>query len=340
MSVNAGLYFIGAMGATASNSASQGMAAGNPNSSAWSQVFGFGSVGVSYAGSVADAAARAGTGVEATGLKNIANSLGKAAGALGLYQVAVDIYNHNGDISKMSAGQLLNVAAAVTSMVPGLQVVGFALAGASVAYSIYEAKNGELTIGEVGEYWNTKMDDLAKKFDGRDPEFGKGVLEKLLKLTDWLNGGFDWIGDQFKDFKDWFDGLNRDGNYFLYDPLVLDLDGDGVELIAENDWNGVLFDFNGNGIKTATQWLNGDDGLLVFDRNDNGKIDNGSELFGEDTPIRFITDPVYDGFSALQTIDTHPDFEINAKDDNWQYLKVWRDLNQDGEVQDGELFSL
>ena len=145
------------------------------------------------------------------------------------------------------------------------------------------------------EYKNI-IDDLSAKLDGRDPSWGKGVLEKLLKLTDWLNGGFDWIGDKFNDYF----GLNRSGKFhvIVYDPLVLDLDGDRVELIAENNWNGVLFDFNGNGIKTATQWVSSDDGLLVWDRNGNGKIDNGSELFGEDT----IKISANDEFSIKQSI--------------------------------------
>ena len=109
----------------------------------------------------------------------------------------------------------------------------------------------------------------------------------------------DWVGD---DWKDWF-GLNRSGLFHIYDPLVLDLDGDGVELVNADGWNGVQFDFNGNGIKTATQWVKSDDGLLVWDRNNNGAIDDGSELFGQDTPTKY-GDPVTDGFSALKTVES------------------------------------
>ena len=79
--------------------------------------------------------------------------------------------------------------------------------------------------------------------------------------------------------------------------------------------------------------------LLVWDRNGNGVIDDGSELFGEDTPTKY-GDPVTDGFTALQTVESHPDGEINAKDHEWKNLKVWRDLNQDGKTQKGELFLL
>ena len=65
------------------------------------------------------------------------------------------------------------------------------------------------------------------------------------------------------------------------DPLALDLDGDGVETIAPNGYSGALFDHNNDGIKTATGWIKGDDGLLVRDLNGNGAIDNGAELFGD-----------------------------------------------------------
>ncbi|MBR5675251.1 MAG: hypothetical protein IKX14_02275, partial [Neisseriaceae bacterium] len=116
------------------------------------------------------------------------------------------------------------------------------------------------------------------------------------KFGEWF--GY-WIGDKFND---WF-GLNRSGLFHIYDPLVLDLDGDGVELVSADGWNGVQFDFNGNGIKTATQWVKSDDGLLVWDRNNNGAIDDGSELFGQDTPTKY-GDPVTDGFSALKTVES------------------------------------
>ena len=177
--------------------------------------------------------------------------------------------------------------------------------------------------------WNDFLDNFADWFLPK----AHGFSDWFEDLENWLADQFDWLGDKFSD---WFDGLNRDGNYFLYDPLVLDLDGDGVELIAENDWNGVLFDFNGNGIKTATQWVKSDDGLLVFDRNDNGKIDNGSELFGEDTIKRPAVDTLGgaskpqekdDGFDALRIVDFNLDGKINAKDSEWQNLRVWRDLN-------------
>ena len=167
-------------------------------------------------------------------------------------------------------------------------------------------------------------------------KLGEWFWEDIFKP--WIDTARDWLSDKFSD---WFN-LKRSGLTSTphYDPLVLDLDGDGIELVNANGSNGVQFDLNGNGIKTATQWVKPDDGLLVWDRNGNGVIDNGTEFFGQDMPKKWITQPVTDGFSALKTINDHPDGEINPKDSQWKNLKVWRDLNGDGQTQKGELFSL
>lgn len=52
----------------------------------------------------------------------------------------------------------------------------------------------------------------------------------------------------------------------LRDPLVLDLDGDGLETVGLNTSNPILFDHDADGVKTATGWINADDGFLVLDR--------------------------------------------------------------------------
>ncbi|MEI7431786.1 MAG: hemolysin, partial [Betaproteobacteria bacterium] len=72
---------------------------------------------------------------------------------------------------------------------------------------------------------------------------------------------------------------------FLRDPLTLDLDGDGLETVGIDSTNPILFDHTGSGIKTATGWIKSDDAFLVLDRNGNGSIDNGQELFGDSTPL-------------------------------------------------------
>ena len=65
------------------------------------------------------------------------------------------------------------------------------------------------------------------------------------------------------------------------DPLMLDLDGDGLELKRAD--GSVLFDHNADTIRTGTGWIGADDGLLVRDLNANVTVDSGRELFGIDT---------------------------------------------------------
>ncbi|MBR0128309.1 MAG: hypothetical protein IJM09_00675 [Neisseriaceae bacterium] len=284
-----------------------------------------------------------------------ANGLQKAGAGLAVVQVGINLAANKGDVSQLTAGDILGLVGAAAMFVPGGQVIGIGITAASLGYSYFESKYGSLTLEDISDYWSEKMDqadklakdfadflkDAEKKLNDKWNKFlddsAKKLLPNLFKFNDAWRKFEDWIGKG--DWKDWFN-INRTGKFHIYDPLVLDLDGDGIELVNANGWNGVQFDFNGNGIQTATQWVKADDGLLVWDRNNNGVIDDGSELFGQDTPHRFLGEPVTDGFTALRTVESHPDGEINAKDHEWENLKVWRDLNQDGQTQKGELFTL
>lgn len=124
---------------------------------------------------------------------------------------------------------------------------------------------------------------------------------------------------------------------WIGDPLVLDLDGDGIETVAAS--SGVLFDHNADGIQTTSGWVKPDDGLLVRDINGNGLINTGRELFGDSTLLKDGTTAV-NGFVALAELDSNADGVIDAADAAFGELKVWQDLNQDGISQEGELKSL
>ncbi|TBV06424.1 calcium-binding protein [Phytopseudomonas dryadis] len=154
--------------------------------------------------------------------------------------------------------------------------------------------------------------------------------------------------DLLADLLSWWDplGINADVNTdFLgalnfvqrYDPLALDLDGDGIETVSAN--TGITFDFDGDGLKTGTGWVKGDDGFLVLDRNGNGTIDNGSELFGVDT-VKSNGQKATDGFDALRDLDSNGDGIFDAADAAFTEVRVWQDLNQDGVAQANELKSL
>ena len=83
------------------------------------------------------------------------------------------------------------------------------------------------------------------------------------------------------------------------DPLVLDLNGDGINSVSID--KGILFDHDGDGIKHATGWVDVQDGFLVYDRNQNGSIDSGAELFGDNSFNDWPADArPKDGFEALK----------------------------------------
>ncbi|MGB9367336.1 MAG: calcium-binding protein, partial [Xanthobacteraceae bacterium] len=128
------------------------------------------------------------------------------------------------------------------------------------------------------------------------------------------------------------------------DPLTLDLDGDGLELSGPSALS-ASFDFNADGYAERTGWVRSDDGILVRDLNGNSRIDNITEMFGGTTS----------GFAQLALLDGNHDGKVDAADngladfngdgtvdaaDTIASLKVWRDFNEDGVTQAGELTSL
>ena len=123
------------------------------------------------------------------------------------------------------------------------------------------------------------------------------------------------------------------------DPLTLDLDGSGLDTTGIDPANPILFDHDADGIKSATGWIKASDAFLVLDRNNNGTIDTGRELFGDATPL-YAGGLATDGFAALAQEDTNHDGRVDAADARFNNLRLWTDLNQDGISQTGELSTL
>ena len=126
---------------------------------------------------------------------------------------------------------------------------------------------------------------------------------------------------------------------FRRDPLAFDLDGDGLETTGISSTAPVLFDHDGDGVRTGTGWVKGDDAFLALDRNGNGVIDNGGELFGVDT-VMSSGQKAADGFAALADLDSNHDGIFSSADAQYANVKLWRDLDQDGVSDAGELVSL
>ena len=120
-------------------------------------------------------------------------------------------------------------------------------------------------------------------------------------------------------------------------PIVLDLDRDGIETVGLGA--GIHFDHENDGFAERTGWVGPDDGLLVLDRNGNGVIDNGGELFGNNTDL-LNGERAAHGFAALAEHDDNGDNIIDHQDAIFDQLQVWRDANQNGLSEAWELMSL
>lgn len=161
------------------------------------------------------------------------------------------------------------------------------------------------------------------------PWFNRWDIERSLLGENWWDRNIARpLADLWSRAKNWT---------WPRDPIILDLDGDGLETVglASN----VYFDHDGDGVLTKTGWAGKDDALLVWDRNANGTIDTGAELFGDFTVLPNGT-LAPNGFAALAALDANGDGVIDASDPAFAELKLWRDASQEGVSQGGEFITL
>lgn len=193
----------------------------------------------------------------------------------------------------------------------------------------------------------TALDDLGNSLPGGLPTEAQDLLDNLQAIANLAENGLGFLApwaDKLKDLSIPPGLVNllplpvklalllwgqapAEGS-----PLVLDIDGDGVELTAfDPDTTYAGFDIDADGFAEQTAWVGGDDGLLVRDLDSSGTIDSSAELFGSAT---------IDGFALLASFDLNSDHVINQYDAVWADLLIWQDVNEDAITQDGELHTL
>ena len=159
------------------------------------------------------------------------------------------------------------------------------------------------------------------------PEPGGFRVDSFTYTVSDGNGGTDTatvnINFTFNINQNWRGGV---------DPLIVDLDGDGVEVVGLDE-SRALFDMDNDGVEEHTAWAGNDDGFLVLDQNEDGIINDQTELFGD-------TEQHENGFLNLASYDSNADNVIDSNDDVFNELQIWNDADGDGQTDDGELFTL
>ncbi len=129
-------------------------------------------------------------------------------------------------------------------------------------------------------------------------------------------------------------------------PILISLEDQAIRLTSAE--MGVLFDLDADGSPDQTAWtqVSSDEGFLALDRNENGVVDDGTELFGDHTPQPIPPDgDERNGFAALAVFDDtlsggNEDGLIDARDSIFSSLRLWVDSNHNGYSEPEELLTL
>lgn len=226
----------------------------------------------------------------------------------------------NAAINQLCAA-FMSKAGKVITTIGGIAGAGSLIGGGAFAAEIDDQETIEAVddlLDGIGLYVD---EDVAKKL--RDAVNG-GDADKISELTKEIQG-------KAKDYEKAGDAQPP------RDPLIIDLGIPGIELHSLA--NGVNFDLDNNGFAEKTAWIGSEDGFLALDRNKNGRIDNGGELFGDQVILKDGSKSA-SGFEALAELDENGDGMIDKNDSQFKNLRVWIDANRNGISETNELKNL
>ncbi len=202
-------------------------------------------------------------------------------------------------------------------------------------YDTYRVRNGYSTYrSDFYAYGNSGLVarlETTHKYESRpqanddwasiyltNPATGYEISSNLSAVS--VFGSVIYRGDGYV-YKDW--------DQFTH-PITFDLNDDGLGFTAN-----MQFDINSDGQLESTGWVDANDGMLVLDRNGNGTIDHGSEIYFTADLAGALTD-----LEGLQAFDSNGDGVLDVNDDRFGEFQVWQDCNQNGVSEADELQSL
>lgn len=247
-----------------------------------------------------------------------------------VWQAANERINRNPDTNNsLSDGIIIACEKFKTAVMKYMAQIRYVATGTAGAAGVFVFSGQEAQAAELNAAFSEFMDavevyadkDLADQLLKAVMEGDEEKFNELLKLIQGESEDFDKAGEAQPP----------------RDPLVIDLGATGIELHSLE--NGVYFDLDNNGFAERTAWIGTEDGFLALDRNGNGRIDNGGELFG-DQVILESGRKSSSGFEALAELDENEDRAIDSQDAAYEQLQVWVDTNHNGTSESNELWTL
>ena len=220
--------------------------------------------------------------------------------------------------------------------------------------------NNQLAFSIPGDDYRTGNAELVDTNHSEQIDYNFNILDDLLDFSIEEDYSFTEPQEDFTfDFSSIYEeprevnpfdvfssGVQYLTNLFLsapetqnVDPLIIDLDGDGVELISYQN-SIASFDVDNDGYKESTGWVHRDDAIIVHDLNGDGIINDITETISEYYGAELGEQLFADGLEALESLDSNDDGVFDAADDLFSTLKVWQDANENGITDAGELYSL
>jgi len=116
-------------------------------------------------------------------------------------------------------------------------------------------------------------------------------------------------------------------------PIVLDMDGNGLDLIGIE--GGAKFDWDDDGVAEATGWIKGNDAILVYDFDHDQKVTHSNEI----SFIDYAPDATTD-MEGLRAFDSNADGMFSSADEKWIDFGIWQDKDSNGVTDEKEYKSL